>query len=334
MQIPEQFDSVIPCISPDGSLIRVKDVARVELGSEGYSAFSRYGGRFAAGIAMRLATDADALETASNIDDYLEGAEAFFPQRLKAVYPFNTTLVVKISIHRVARTPGEVVLPVFLIMYLLPQNFRATLIPTIAVSVMPLGTFGVLPAPGYSINTLTMFAMMFVIDLSVDDAIVVAESMKRVISEDKLSPKETARKPMDQIADALVGVVIVLSAVFIPMAFLSRSVGVIYRQFSVTIVSAMVLLVVVAIVLTPTLYTTILKPVGGDHVHSQHGFFGWFNRRSGSATLRYQSGMSYVTWCVGCFVPIYLVLIDGLVSVLRTLPTGLLLDEDQGMLFT
>ena len=302
LQTPEQFGNVILRTNPDGSLIRVKDVARVELGSESYSTLSRYNGKPATGIAVKLATGANALETASNIDDYLKGAEAFFPQGLKAVYPFDTTPVVKISIHEVVKTLGEAVLLVFLVMYLFLQNFRATLIPTIAVPVVLLGTFGVLSAFGYSINTLTMFAVVLAIGLLVDDAIVVVENVERVMSEDKLSPKEAARKSMDQITGALVGIAMVLSAVFIPMAFFGGSVGVIYRQFSVTIVSAMVLSVVVAIVLTPALCATMLKPIGGDHVHSQHGFFGWFNRWFDSATLRYQSGVSYVIRRAGRFI--------------------------------
>ena len=333
LQTPEQFGNVILRTNPDGSLIRVKDVARVELGSESYSTLSRYNGKPATGIAVKLATGANALETASNIDDYLKGAEAFFPQGLKAVYPFDTTPVVKISIHEVVKTLGEAVLLVFLVMYLFLQNFRATLIPTIAVPVVLLGTFGVLSAFGYSINTLTMFAVVLAIGLLVDDAIVVVENVERVMSEDKLSPKEAARKSMDQITGALVGIAMVLSAVFIPMAFFGGSVGVIYRQFSVTIVSAMVLSVVVAIVLTPALCATMLKPIGGDHVHSQHGFFGWFNRWFDSATLRYQSGVSYVIRRAGRFMLIDLVLIGGLVFMFKTLPTGFLPDEDQGMLF-
>lgn len=199
LQTPEQFGNVILRTNPDGSLIRVKDVARVELAGESYSTLSRYNGKPATGIAVKLATGANALETASNIDDYLKGAEAFFPQGLKAVYPFDTTPVVKISIHEVVKTLGEAVLLVFLVMYLFLQNFRATLIPTIAVPVVLLGTFGVLSAFGYSINTLTMFAVVLAIGLLVDDAIVVVENVERVMSEDKLSPKEAARKSMDQI---------------------------------------------------------------------------------------------------------------------------------------
>ncbi len=333
LQTPEQFGNIILRTNPDGSLIRVKDVARVELGSESYSTLSRYNGKPSTGVAVKLATGANALETASNIDEYLKGAEGFFPPGLKTVYPFDTTPFVEISIHEVVKTLGEAVVLVFLVMYLFLQNFRATLIPTIAVPVVLLGTFGVLAAFGYSINTLTMFAVVLAIGLLVDDAIVVVENVERIMSEDKLSPKEATRKSMDQITGALVGIAMVLSAVFVPMAFFGGSVGVIYRQFSVTIVSAMVLSVIVAIVLTPALCATILKPLGGDHVHTQHGFFGWFNRWFDASTLRYQSGVGYVIRRAGRFMFIYLLLIGGLAFMFKTMPTGFLPDEDQGMLF-
>lgn len=332
LQTPEQFGNVILRTNPDGSLIRVKDVARVELGSESYSTLSRYNSKPATGIAVKLATGANALETASNIDDYLKGAEAFFPQGLKAVYPFDTTPVVKISIHEVVKTLGEAVLLVFLVMYLFLQNFRATLIPTIAVPVVLLGTFGVLSAFGYSINTLTMFAVVLAIGLLVDDAIVVVENVERVMSEDKLSPKEAARKSMDQITGALVGIAMVLSAVFIPMAFFGGSVGVIYRQFSVTIVSAMVLSVVVAIVLTPALCATMLKPIGGDHVHSQHGFFGWFNRSFDRATTAYRGAVGRIIKVGGRMMVIYLAMLVCAGWILWRMPTSFLPNEDQGIL--
>lgn len=332
LQTPEQFSNVILRTNPDGSLIRVKDVARVELGSENYSTLSRYNGKPATGIAVKLATGANALETASNIDNYLKDAEAFFPQGLKAVYPFDTTPVVEISIHEVVKTLGEAVLLVFLVMYLFLQNFRATLIPTIAVPVVLLGTFGVLSAFGYSINTLTMFAVVLAIGLLVDDAIVVVENVERVMSEDKLSPKEAARKSMDQITGALVGIAMVLSAVFIPMAFFGGSVGVIYRQFSVTIVSAMVLSVVVAIVLTPALCATMLKPIGGDHVHSQHGFFGWFNRSFDRATTAYRGAVGRIITVGGRMMVIYLAMLVCAGWILWRMPTSFLPNEDQGIL--
>ena len=331
LQTPEQFGNVILRTNPDGSLIRVKDVARVELGSESYSTLSRYNGKPATGIAVKLATGANALETASNIDDYLKGAEAFFPQGLKAVYPFDTTPVVKISIHEVVKTLGEAVLLVFLVMYLFLQNFRATLIPTIAVPVVLLGTFGVLSAFGYSINTLTMFAVVLAIGLLVDDAIVVVENVERVMSEDKLSPKEAARKSMDQITGALVGIAMVLSAVFIPMAFFGGSVGVIYRQFSVTIVSAMVLSVVVAIVLTPALCATMLKPIQKGSHGATTGFFGWFNRMFDKSTHHYTDSVGNILRSTGRYLVLYLIIVVGMAWLFVRLPSSFLPDEDQGV---
>ena len=333
LQTPEQFGAIILRTNPDGSLIRVRDVARVELGSESYSVFSRYNGAPAAGIAVKLATGANALETAETTKAFLEEMEPFFPQGLKFVEPFDTTPFVEISIHEVVKTLGEAIVLVFLVMYLFLQNFRATLIPTIAVPVVLLGTFGVLAAFGYSINTLTMFAVVLAIGLLVDDAIVVVENVERVMSEDRLPPKEATRKSMDQITGALVGIAMVLSAVFVPMAFFGGSVGVIYRQFSVTIVSAMALSVIVAIVLTPALCATILKPAAGEHAHTQHGFFGWFNRWFDNATMRYQNGVSGIIRRSRRIMLIYVLLVAGLGFMFMRLPTGFLPDEDQGMLF-
>ena len=330
--VPE-FERILLRVNPDGSAVRLRDVARVELGQESYTSSARYNGKPAAGVGIKLASDANALNTSNAVAAFIEDMRPYFPHGVEVVSPYDTVPFIKISIIEVVKTLLEAIVLVFAVIYLFLQNFRATLIPTIAVPVVLLGTFGVLSAFGYSINTLTMFAVVLAIGLLVDDAIVVVENVERVMSEDKLSPKEAARKSMDQITGALVGIAMVLSAVFIPMAFFGGSVGVIYRQFSVTIVSAMVLSVVVAIVLTPALCATMLKPIGGDHVHSQHGFFGWFNRWFDSATLRYQSGVSYVIRRAGRFMIIYLVLIGGLVFMFKTLPTGFLPDEDQGMLF-
>ena len=330
--VPE-FERILLRVNPDGSAVRLRDVARVELGQESYTSSARYNGKPAAGVGIKLASDANALNTSNAVAAFIEDMRPYFPHGVEVVSPYDTVPFIKISIIEVVKTLLEAIVLVFAVIYLFLQNFRATLIPTIAVPVVLLGTFGVLSAFGYSINTLTMFAVVLAIGLLVDDAIVVVENVERVMSEDKLSPKEAARKSMDQITGALVGIAMVLSAVFIPMAFFGGSVGVIYRQFSVTIVSAMVLSVVVAIVLTPALCATMLKPIGGDHVHSQHGFFGWFNRWFDSATLRYQSGVSYVIRRAGRFMLIYLVLIGGLVFMFKTLPTGFLPDEDQGMLF-
>ncbi|MEG2005674.1 MAG: efflux RND transporter permease subunit, partial [Bilophila sp.] len=326
----KEFESVILRTNSDGSTIRVRDVARVEMGSESYEAFARYNGKPATGIAVKLGIGANALDVANATSSYLKEMEKFFPQGLKVVEPFDTTPFVKISIHEVVKTLFEAVVLVFLVMYLFLQNFRATLIPTIAVPVVLLGTFGVLAAFGYSINTLTLFAVVLAIGLLVDDAIVVVENVERVMSEDKLAPKEATRKSMDQITGALVGIAMVLSAVFVPMAFFGGSVGVIYRQFSVTIVSAMILSVVVAIVLTPALCATILKPMGSDHVHSQQGFFGWFNRKFDSATLGYQSKVSGLLRRTGRCMIVYVLLVGALVFMYKALPTSFLPDEDQG----
>ncbi|MEG1609782.1 MAG: efflux RND transporter permease subunit [Bilophila sp.] len=334
LQTTTEFESVILRTNSDGSTIRVRDVARVEMGSESYDTFARYNGKAATGIAVKLGIGANALDVANATSSYLKEMEKFFPQGLKVVEPFDTTPFVKISIHEVVKTLFEAVVLVFLVMYLFLQNFRATLIPTIAVPVVLLGTFGVLAAFGYSINTLTLFAVVLAIGLLVDDAIVVVENVERVMSEDKLAPKEATRKSMDQITGALVGIAMVLSAVFVPMAFFGGSVGVIYRQFSVTIVSAMILSVVVAIVLTPALCATILKPMGSDHVHSQQGFFGWFNRKFDSATLGYQSKVSGLLRRTGRCMIVYVLLVGALVFMYKALPTSFLPDEDQGILFT
>ena len=254
----DEFKNILLKVNTDGSQVRLRDVARVELGSENYSAVARLNGKPSSGIAVSLATGANALETAKIVKAKMDELSKYFPSGLKLVYPYDTTTFVKISISEVAHTLVEAVILVFLIMYLFLQNFRATLIPSIAVPVVLLGTFGIMSAFGYSINTLTMFGLVLAIGLLVDDAIVVVENVERVMSEEGLSPLEATRKSMDQITGALIGIALVLSAVFVPMAFFSGSTGAIYRQFSVTIVSAMALSVVVALILTPALCATIV----------------------------------------------------------------------------
>ncbi len=251
LQTAEQFENILLKVNPDGSQVRLKDVADVGLGGQDYSINAQFNGSPASGIAIKLATGANALDTAKAIRQTIANLEPFMPQGMKVVYPYDTTPVVSASIHEVVKTLGEAILLVFLVMYLFLQNFRATLIPTIAVPVVLLGTFGVLAAFGFSINTLTMFGMVLAIGLLVDDAIVVVENVERVMAEEGLSPREAARKSMGQIQGALVGIAMVLSAVFLPMAFFGGSTGVIYRQFSITIVSAMALSVIVALILTP-----------------------------------------------------------------------------------
>ncbi len=275
LQTAEQFENILLKVNPDGSQVRLKDVADVGLGGQDYSINAQFNGSPASGIAIKLATGANALDTAKAIRQTIANLEPFMPQGMKVVYPYDTTPVVSASIHEVVKTLGEAILLVFLVMYLFLQNFRATLIPTIAVPVVLLGTFGVLAAFGFSINTLTMFGMVLAIGLLVDDAIVVVENVERVMAEEGLSPREAARKSMGQIQGALVGIAMVLSAVFLPMAFFGGSTGVIYRQFSITIVSAMALSVIVALILTPALCATMLKPIEkGDHGEHKGGFFG------------------------------------------------------------
>ena len=274
----EEFGKILLKVNPDGSQVRLRDVAEIELGGENYDVIAKYNGQPASGLGIKLATGANALDTANAVRATIESLKPTFPAGLKVVYPYDTTPFVKISINEVVKTLVEAIVLVFLVMYLFLQNFRATLIPTIAVPVVLLGTFAILAAFGYSINTLTMFGMVLAIGLLVDDAIVVVENVERVMAEEGLSPKEATRKSMGQIQGALVGIALVLSAVFIPMAFFGGSTGAIYRQFSITIVSAMVLSVIVALILTPALCATMLKPIqkGG---HGEHkGFFGWFNR--------------------------------------------------------
>ena len=333
LETTDQFARILLRVNSDGSAVRIGDVARVEMGSESYDVRSRYNGKPATGIAVRLASGANALATADTVRAFLQNMEPFYPAGLKMVEPYDTTPFVRLSIEEVIKTLGEAIVLVFLVMYLFLQNFRATLIPSIAVPVVLLGTFGVLAAFGYSINTLTMFGVVLAIGLLVDDAIVVVENVERVMREEKLPPKEATRRSMDQITGALVGIALVLSAVFVPMAFFGGSVGVIYRQFSVTIVSAMTLSVVVAIVLTPALCATFLKPIGAEHVHAQHGFFGWFNRVFDRATLRYQSGVSGVLRRAGRIMLIYALLVGGGGFLYAKMPTAFLPDEDQGSLF-
>ncbi len=257
----KEFGNILLKVNNDGSQVRLRDVAQIELGGENYEIIARYNGKPASGIGIKLATGANALNTAEAVKAELAKLQPTFPAGMKVVYPYDTTPFVKISIFEVVKTLMEAILLVFLVMYLFLQNFRATLIPTIAVPVVLLGTFAIIGAFGYSINTLTMFGMVLAIGLLVDDAIVVVENVERVMVEEGLPPKEATKRSMEQIQGALVGIALVLSAVFIPMAFFGGSTGVIYRQFSITIVSAMALSVLVALILTPALCATMLKPV-------------------------------------------------------------------------
>ncbi|WP_434339989.1 efflux RND transporter permease subunit [Motilimonas cestriensis] len=334
LQTVEQFQKIIIKADVTGAKVYLGDVARVELGAESYAVESYYNGKPASGLAVKLATGANALDTAEAVKERLAEMKPFFPQGLEVMYPYDTTPFVEKSIEGVVHTLIEAVVLVFIIMYLFLQNFRATLIPTIAVPVVLLGTFAILSATGFSINTLTMFAMVLAIGLLVDDAIVVVENVERVMQEDGLSPLEATRKSMDQITGALVGIGLTLSAVFVPMAFMSGSTGVIYRQFSITIVSAMALSVFVAMVLTPALCATMLKPIPKGHGHIQTGFFGWFNRSFDKMTARYESTVAGILKRSIRVMLIYLALVGLVAWVFLRMPTAFLPDEDQGVLFT
>ncbi|WP_205304761.1 efflux RND transporter permease subunit [Salmonella enterica] len=331
---PEEFGKVTLRVNTDGSVVHLKDVARIELGGENYNVVARINGKPASGLGIKLATGANALDTATAIKAKLAELQPFFPQGMKVVYPYDTTPFVKISIHEVVKTLFEAIILVFLVMYLFLQNIRATLIPTIAVPVVLLGTFAVLAAFGYSINTLTMFGMVLAIGLLVDDAIVVVENVERVMMEDNLSPREATEKSMSQIQGALVGIAMVLSAVFIPMAFFGGSTGAIYRQFSITIISAMALSVLVALILTPALCATLLKPVSAEHHEKKSGFFGWFNTRFDHSVNHYTNSVSGIVRNTGRYLIIYLLIVVGMAVLFLRLPTSFLPEEDQGVFLT
>ena len=333
LQTADQFGAIRLKTNSGGAIVRLRDVARVEMGAETYGFHSQYNGMPASGFAIRLASGANALDTIADVKAEVARIAQTFPDDVQVVYPVDTTPFVRLSVKQVVETLVEAVVLVFLVMFLFLQNWRATLIPTIAVPVVLLGTFGVMAVAGYSINTLTLFGMVLAIGLLVDDAIVVVENVERLIVTEGLSPREAARKSMDEITGALIGIALVLSAVFLPMAFFGGSTGVIYRQFSITIVSAMVLSVLVALILTPALCATILKPHDPDK-HTGDGplgrFFAWFNRSFDRGVVRYEGSVVKVSrnWKRSSLVYLLVVLVMGLMF--WRLPTGFLPDEDQG----
>ncbi|HCU17466.1 RND efflux system inner membrane transporter [Hafnia paralvei ATCC 29927] len=334
LQTPEQFRDITLRVNTDGSYVTLGDVATVELGAENYDYLSRYNGMPASGMSIKLASGANELATDKLVKAKLTELEQYFPHGLKVEYAYETTPFVQESIKDVVKTLFEAIFLVFLVMYLFLQNFRATLIPTIAVPVVLLGTYAVLYAFGFSINTLTMFAMVLAIGLLVDDAIVVVENVERVMTEEGLSPREATRKSMAQIQSALVGIALVLSAVFVPMAFFGGTTGAIYRQFSVTIVSAMVFSVLVALILTPALCATLLKPIKKGEVHGHKGFFGWFNRVFERSTHQYENGVARIVRNSGRTMLLYLLIIVGLAFAFTRLPTSFLPLEDRGVFMT
>jgi HAE1 family hydrophobic/amphiphilic exporter-1 len=338
LQTPEEFAAIPIRTNPDGSVIRVKDIGRTKLGTERSDIIAKYNGKPSAAMAIRQAAGANALDTADAVKSTLKEMSRYFPPGMKVIYPYDTTPFTKVAIEEVVKTLFEAVLLVFVIMYLFMGNIRATLIPTIAVPVVLLGTFAVLGAFGFSINMLTMFAMVLAIGLLVDDAIVVVENVERIMAEEGLSPREATAKSMDQITSALIGIGLVLSAVFAPMAYFQGSTGVLYRQFSVTIISSMLLSVVVALILTPVLCASFLKPIAPGHHPSDNavfflrGFFKWFDRgflwvrgiyvgivgRSFSRTVRY--------------LILYLLIVAAVGYLFNRMPTSYIPDEDQGIM--
>ena len=336
LQTPEQFEAIILRTNADGSTVRLKDVAECRIGTENYDMQSRYKGKPIGGMAIRLAAGANALDTGERVKAKMAELEEFFPPGMKVVYPYDTTPFVKISMEEVIQTLIEAVCLVFIIMFLFLQNFRATLIPTIAVPVVLLGTLGVLAASGFSINTLTMFALVISIGLLVDDAIVVVENVERIMTEEGLPPREATIKSMGQITGALWGIATVLTAVFVPMAFFGGSTGVIYRQFSITIVSSMILSVLVAMILTPALCATLLKPVTKGHQPCESGwycpFFRWFNKWFDRRRAQYERLVSRSFGKPVRYLLVYGLIVAAMVFLFLRLPTAFLPDEDQGFI--
>lgn len=304
------------------------------MGAEKYDYLSRFNGKPASGLGVKLASGANEMATAELVLNRLDELAQYFPHGLEYKVAYETTSFVKASIEDVVKTLLEAIALVFLVMYLFLQNFRATLIPTIAVPVVLMGTFSVLYAFGYSVNTLTMFAMVLAIGLLVDDAIVVVENVERIMSEEGLTPREATRKSMGQIQGALVGIAMVLSAVFVPMAFFGGTTGAIYRQFSITIVAAMVLSVLVAMILTPALCATLLKPLKKGEHHGQKGFFAWFNQMFNRNAERYEKGVAKILHRSLRWIVIYVLLLGGMVFLFLRLPTSFLPLEDRGMFTT
>ncbi len=338
LQTPEEFAAIPLRVNPDGSIVRIRDVARTELGTEFYDVQGLYNGKPAAAMAIRMMAGANALDTADRIKMKLQEMSRYFPPGMKVVYPYDTTPFTRVAIEEVVKTLFEAIFLVFIIMYVFLGTFRATLIPTIAVPVVILGTFAVLGILGYSINMLTMFAMILAIGLLVDDAIVVVENVERIMAEEGLPPKEATAKSMDQITSALIGIGLVLSAVFGPMAFFPGSTGILYRQFSATLIAAMLLSVVVALILTPVLCASLLKPVPAGHSSADSAvfflrpFFRLFNRLFFGGRDLYIRLVGYTFPRKFRFIFLYLLIVGALGWLFLRMPTSYLPDEDQGIL--
>ncbi|AXC48444.1 hydrophobe/amphiphile efflux-1 family RND transporter [Paracoccus suum] len=330
LSTPEEFRKIVLRAEENGGLVLLQDVARVEIGSETYSAEATYNGRPATGMALSLAPGANALDTAKRVKERMAELSQFFPAGVEYVIPFDTSPFVQISIEEVVKTLVEAVALVFVVMFVFLQNWRATLIPTLAVPIVLLGTFGIMAAFGFTINTLTMLAMVLAIGLLVDDAIVVVENVERIMEEEGLSPRDATRKSMDQITGALIGIALVLSAVFVPMAFFGGSTGVIYQQFAITIVSAMGLSVVVALTLTPALCASLLR---NTHGHKTRGLFGLFNRGFDRTSNGYTGAVGWIVRRPLRVLLVYASLGAAMVFLFLRTPDGFLPDEDQGIMF-
>ena len=326
----EEFGNIVLRANADGSSVRLKDVARIELGAQGYGFRTRLNGEPSAGMSVQLASGANALETADLIREKIAQIEKFFPPGVKATIPFDGSTFVRISIQQVAKTLIEAVILVFLVMFLFLQNIRYTIIPTLVVPVALLGTFAALLAMGFSINVLTMFGMVLVIGIVVDDAIVVVENVERIMSEEGLSPRAATKKALSQISGAIVGVTVVLVSVFIPLAFFSGAIGNIYRQFAAVMVTAILLSAFLALSFSPALCATLLKPVQPGHHHAKKGFFGWFNRSYASAARGYEGIVARMVRQTGRYLVIYAAVIGAAGVMYTRLPTAFVPNEDQG----
>ncbi|WP_151448475.1 efflux RND transporter permease subunit [Lacisediminimonas profundi] len=330
----EQFGNIVLRANPDGSSVRLRDVARIELGGQNYATSARLNGKPNSAIGVQLSPTANALETAKLVRAKMNELSRYFPASVKYDIPYDTSLFVQISIKEVVKTLLEAVALVFLVMYLFLQNIRYTLIPTIVVPIALMGTFATMAAFGYSINVLTMFGLVLAIGILVDDAIVVVENVERIMTEEGLSPRDATRKAMGQITGAIVGITLVLVAVFIPMAFFGGAVGAIYRQFTVSMVSAMLFSALMALTLTPALCATLLKPIAKGHHVEKRGFFGWFNRGFKSTTDRYQGVVARMLKKTMRYMVIYGLIIVCVVLLFARMPTSFLPSEDQGFLIT
>ena len=331
---PDEFGGIVLRANPDGSTVRLRDVARIEIGGMGYQFTTRLNGKPAAGLSVLMSPTGNALATASAVEAKMKELSKFFPANIQYEIPYNITPVVKASIEKVVHTLIEAVVLVFLVMFLFLQNFRYTIIPTIVVPVALLGTCATLLAFGYSINMLTMFGMVLAIGILVDDAIVVVENVERIMAEEGLPPKEATRKAMSQITGAIVGITTVLAAVFVPMAFFPGSVGIIYRQFSVTMVAAIGFSALMALSLTPALCATLLKPVKAGHGHARRGFFGLFNSMLDRTRVRYTRTVGWSLKRTGRLMIVYAILLIGLGWAFVRMPAGFLPVDDQGFITT